>query len=96
MIRFLRVTGGIELGEVFNRVITRRLGTSGGLAETLVQRLMHDVCLRRKKDMRFVDLKLPEKKEFVHRITFRPEEQKKYDALLYVRSLHATLDAHRC
>lgn len=85
MIRFLRITGGIELTEVFNRVITRRLGTSGGLAETLVQRLMQDICLRRKKDMKFVDLKLPEKKEFIHRIAFRPEEKKKYDTLLYVK-----------
>jgi SWI/SNF-related matrix-associated actin-dependent regulator of chromatin subfamily A3 len=94
MIRFLRITGGIELTEVFNRVITRRLGTSGGLAETLVQRLMRDICLRRRKDMKFVDLKLPEKKEFVHRITFRADEKRKYDTLLYVRfhfTLHASL-----
>lgn len=85
--KFLRITGGIEQSEVFNQVITRKLGLSGGLAETLVQRLMQDICLRRKKDMKFVDLKLPEKKEFVHRITFRPDEQRKYDALLYVKAL---------
>lgn len=35
--------------------------------------------------MKFVDLKLPEKKEFVHRITFRADEKKKYDTLLFVR-----------
>ena len=35
-----------------------------------------------KKDMSVVDLKLPEKKEFVHRINFRPDEQRKYDGLL--------------
>lgn len=45
---------------------------------------MQDLCLRRKKDMKFVDLKLPEKKEFIHRIQFRPDEKHKYDALLYV------------
>lgn len=43
---------------------------------------MQDLCLRRKKDMKFIDLKLPEKKEFVHRISFKPEEKRKYDALL--------------
>lgn len=43
---------------------------------------MNDLCLRRKKDMKFVDLKLPAKTEYVHRITFWPDEKKKYDALL--------------
>jgi SWI/SNF-related matrix-associated actin-dependent regulator of chromatin subfamily A3 len=32
--------------------------------------------------MKFVDLKLPEKKEYLHRIAFRPEEKTRYDALL--------------
>jgi SWI/SNF-related matrix-associated actin-dependent regulator of chromatin subfamily A3 len=32
--------------------------------------------------MKFVDLKLPQKKEYVHRIAFRPEEKRKYDVLL--------------
>ena len=43
---------------------------------------MYDLCLRRKKDMAFVDLKLPPKTEYIHRITFWPDEKKKYDALL--------------
>ncbi|CCF33583.1 transcription termination factor 2 [Colletotrichum higginsianum] len=43
---------------------------------------MRDLCLRRKKDMKFVDLKLPPKKEYVHRIAFRPDEKNKYEALL--------------
>lgn len=82
IVKFLRITGGIEQLEVFNSVITRRLGDMGGEGDSLLQTLMQDLCLRRKKDMKFVDLKLPEKKEFVHRITFRDEEQRKYDALL--------------
>ena len=45
---------------------------------------MYDLCLRRKKDMKFVDLKLPAKTEYIHRITFRDDERKKYDALLCV------------
>lgn len=52
--------------------------------EALLQSLMQDICLRRRKDMKFVDLKLPKKTEYLHRITFHPEEQAKYDALLYV------------
>lgn len=43
---------------------------------------MRDLCIRRKKDMKFVDLKLPEKTEQTIRIAFWPDEQKKYDALL--------------
>lgn len=82
MVKFLRITGGIEQAEVFNSVIARRLGQSDRLGEALLQALMQDLCLRRKKDMKFVDLKLPEKKEYVHRIAFRPEEKRKYDALL--------------
>lgn len=38
--------------------------------------------MRRRKDMKFVDLKLPPKTEYIHRITFWPDEKKKYEALL--------------
>lgn len=51
-------------------------------AELLLQSVMQDLCLRRKKDMKFVDLKLPPKTEYIHRITFRSDEKNKYDALL--------------
>jgi SWI/SNF-related matrix-associated actin-dependent regulator of chromatin subfamily A3 len=42
---------------------------------------MRTWTLRRKKDMKFVDLKLPELSEYVHRITFRNDEREKYEAL---------------
>ena len=42
---------------------------------------MTTTCLRRKKEMKFVDLRLPEISEYVHRIEFLPHEQEKYDAL---------------
>jgi SWI/SNF-related matrix-associated actin-dependent regulator of chromatin subfamily A3 len=32
--------------------------------------------------MNFVDLKLPPKTEYIHRITFWADEKKKYEALL--------------
>ncbi|KAK2613815.1 hypothetical protein N8I77_000697 [Diaporthe amygdali] len=82
LIKFLRLTGGIADPLVFNAVITRPLGSGDPRAEVLLQSLMQDLCLRRKKDMAFVDLRLPPKSEYVHRIAFRPDEKKKYDALL--------------
>ncbi|KAF7558403.1 hypothetical protein G7046_g5754 [Stylonectria norvegica] len=82
LVKFLHITGGIEQPEIFNAKITRRLAAGDRSAEALLQALMQDLCLRRKKDMKFIDLKIPEKKEFIHRITFRPDEKHKYDALL--------------
>lgn len=60
-------------------------------AEAILQSLMQDICLRRKKDMKFVDLKLPKKTEYLHRITFLPEEKSKYDTLLYANPNILTL-----
>ncbi|RKU45076.1 hypothetical protein DL546_007486 [Coniochaeta pulveracea] len=82
LVKFLRLTGGIEQSEVFNAVIARPLGYGDKNGELLLQALMQDLCLRRKKDMKFVDLKLPPKTEYVHRISFWPDEQRKYDALM--------------
>ncbi|EEU40351.1 uncharacterized protein NECHADRAFT_91099 [Fusarium vanettenii 77-13-4] len=82
ILKFLHITGGIEQSEIFNAKITRQLGSGSGSGEALLQALMHGLCLRRKKDMKFVDLKLPEKKEYIHRIAFRKDEKRKYDALL--------------
>lgn len=53
-------------------------------AELLLQTTMRAICLRRKKDMKFVDLKLPELSEFVHKVKFRDDELKIYEALRYV------------
>ncbi|KAF4954064.1 hypothetical protein FSARC_12231 [Fusarium sarcochroum] len=82
LVKFLHITGGIEQAEIFNAKISRRLDSGDSAGETLLQALMHDLCLRRKKDMKFVDLKLPPKKEYVHKISFRKDEKRKYDALL--------------
>jgi SWI/SNF-related matrix-associated actin-dependent regulator of chromatin subfamily A3 len=82
LVKFLRITGGVEQSEIFNTVIARPLSYGDRQAEALLQSLMQDLCLRRKKDMKFVDLKLPAKTEYVHRISLWPDEQKKYDALL--------------
>ena len=82
LLRFLHISGGIEQRDVFDRVITRGLATEDAMSETLLRLLMRDLCLRRKKDMAFVDLRLPPKTEYIHRIALWPDEQKKYDTML--------------
>jgi SWI/SNF-related matrix-associated actin-dependent regulator of chromatin subfamily A3 len=82
MVKFLGITGGLERSELFNAVLTRPLAAGDPDAEVLLQSIMRTFCLRRKKDMKFVDLKLPELSEYVHKITFRKDEREKYDAIL--------------
>jgi SWI/SNF-related matrix-associated actin-dependent regulator of chromatin subfamily A3 len=81
MLKFLRITGGLERVELFNAVLARPLALGDRNAELILQSIMRTMCLRRKKDMKFVDLKLPELSEYVHRITFRNDEKEKYAAL---------------
>lgn len=84
------MTGGIEETTFFVNLIDKPLsnGGEGGksdkfkLAKQLFQSLTRDLCLRRRKDMKFVDLKLPPKTEYIHRIKFRDDERVRYDALL--------------
>lgn len=82
LIKFLHITGGIEQPEIYNTKVTRKLAAGDSSAEAVLQALMQDICLRRKKDMKFVDLKLPPKKEYLHHVTFHPEEKRRYDILL--------------
>lgn len=81
MIKFLGISGGLERMELFNAILTRPLAAGSPTAEVLLQSVMRTLCLRRKKDMKFVDLKLPELQEYVHRIPFRKDEREKYEAL---------------
>ncbi|KAJ2906315.1 hypothetical protein MKZ38_002031 [Zalerion maritima] len=82
ILKFLHITGGIEDPLVFSSLVSRPLASNDPTALGLLHSIMRDLCLRRKKDMKFIDLKLPSKTEYVHRITFRPEEKTKYEALL--------------
>ena len=81
MIRYMGVTGGLERMELFNSILTRPLALGDPNAELILQSFMRTMCLRRRKDMAFVDLKLPEKSEYVHRIAFRKDEKEKYEAI---------------
>ena len=81
LVRFIGLTGGLERLEIFNSVLIRPLNQGDANASLLLQALMATICLRRKKEMKFVDLKLPELSEYVHRIDFLDHEKEKYEAL---------------
>ena len=81
LVRFIGLSGGLERAEIFNSVLVRPLNQGDGDASLLLQALMATMCLRRKKEMKFVDLKLPELTEYKHSIDFLPHEREKYEAL---------------
>ncbi|KAH8808943.1 SNF2 family N-terminal domain-containing protein [Xylogone sp. PMI_703] len=81
MLKFIGITGGLERQELFNAILARPLTVGDPNAEQLLQTIMRTMCLRRKKDMKFIDLKLPELSEYIHRIKFRDDEKEKYEAL---------------
>lgn len=81
LVRFIGLTGGLERLEIFNSVLIRPLNQGDVNASLLLQALMATICLRRKKEMKFVDLELPELSEYVHRIDFLDHEREKYEAL---------------
>ncbi|KAI0530233.1 hypothetical protein GGR58DRAFT_494135 [Xylaria digitata] len=91
---FLKITGGIQEKNIFNAKIARplegivkdknnkaRLNVRGD-AQALFQALVQDLCLRRKKDMAFINLRMPEKIEYVHRVRFTELEQLRYEKML--------------
>ncbi|KAI1881221.1 hypothetical protein JX265_000047 [Neoarthrinium moseri] len=88
LLRFLKLTGGLEDEGLFSAVIARPIKQnynqhpSRVKAVNLLGHLMKDICLRRRKDMKFVNLNLPPKTEYIHRVTFDKSEKTKYDALL--------------
>ena len=81
LVRFIGLTGGLEHLAIFNSILIRPLNHGDIDASLLLQALMATICLRRKKEMKFVDLRLPELSEYVHRIDFLPHEKEKYEAL---------------
>ncbi|KIX09936.1 uncharacterized protein Z518_01017 [Rhinocladiella mackenziei CBS 650.93] len=79
-VRFLRLSGGLAEFEIFNSTLIRPLKNGEHGARLLLQALMSSLCLRRMKDMKFVDLKLPEISFHKYPIKFLPHEQERYDA----------------
>jgi len=81
LVRFIGLTGGLERLEIFNSILIRPLNQGDVNASLLLQALMATICLRRKKEMKFVDLKLPELTQYKHSVDFHPHEREKYEAL---------------
>ncbi|KAL9108964.1 MAG: hypothetical protein Q9227_006360 [Pyrenula ochraceoflavens] len=80
-IKFLRLTGGLEKAEVFNAALMRPLRSGlATSAASLLRALIATICLRRLKDMKFVDLRLPELTSHKYPVKFLKHEQEKYDA----------------
>ncbi|PYI09985.1 hypothetical protein BO78DRAFT_435423 [Aspergillus sclerotiicarbonarius CBS 121057] len=78
-VRFLRLTGGLEDLAVFNSVLIRPLVSGDPDSRLVLQALMTTICLRRRKDMKFVNLRLPPLTSRILRVKFHPHEQEKYD-----------------
>ncbi|PWY85763.1 hypothetical protein BO94DRAFT_566501 [Aspergillus sclerotioniger CBS 115572] len=78
-VRFLRLSGGLEDLAVFNSVLIRPLVSGDPDSRLLLQALMTTICLRRRKDMNFVNLRLPPLTSRILRVKFHPHEQEKYD-----------------
>ncbi|PGH23389.1 hypothetical protein AJ80_02499 [Polytolypa hystricis UAMH7299] len=78
-IKFLGISGGLEDFAVFNSTLIRPLNAGDPNANLLLQALMATICLRRKKDMNFVNLRLPELSSHVLHVKFLPHEKEKYD-----------------
>jgi SWI/SNF-related matrix-associated actin-dependent regulator of chromatin subfamily A3 len=93
LVRFLRLSGGLDSFEVFHGAIMRPVLQGDVQGNRALQLLMSGICLRRKKEMSFIDLRLPELSEYVHKIKLHVHEQEKYDAL--EAQAKGTLDAYR-
>ena len=79
-VKFLRLTGGMAEFDIFNGTLIRPLKNGDPNARVLLQALMATLCLRRMKDMKFIDLRLPEITFHKYPIKFLPHEQERYDA----------------
>ncbi|KAJ5287188.1 hypothetical protein N7478_002874 [Penicillium angulare] len=79
-VRFLKLTGGLEDLGIFNSVLIRPLTNGNPEARLLLEALMGTICLRRRKDMEFINLRLPKLTSRILRIKFNEHEQEKYQA----------------
>lgn len=84
-VRFLKLTGGLEDFSVFNRVLIRPLNAGNAESRLLLEALMATICLRRRKDMDFINLRLPTMTCRILRVKFHTHELERYSALQYVQ-----------
>ncbi|KKZ66165.1 hypothetical protein EMCG_01142 [[Emmonsia] crescens] len=78
-VKYLGVSGGLEDLAVFNSAVIRPLTACEPNASLVLQALMGTICLRRKKEMNFINLRLPPLSSHVLHVKFLPHEQEKYD-----------------
>ncbi|KAK8177376.1 SNF2 family N-terminal domain-containing protein [Phyllosticta citrichinensis] len=81
LIKFLRLSGGLDQFELFNAALMRPVNQAQDHGNLLLQTLMQGICLRRRKDMPFIDLRLPELTQVTRPVEFSPHEKEKYDLL---------------
>lgn len=81
-VRFLGLSGGLEDFSVFNSALIRPVNAGDASANLVLQALMGTLSLRRKKDMNFVNLKLPPMSSHILHAKFLPHEKEKYDMFL--------------
>ncbi|WPH01058.1 Hypothetical protein R9X50_00389300 [Acrodontium crateriforme] len=81
LLRFVGVTGGLEQLECYNSVLVRPLKRGDESATLLLKAIMTAFTLRRRKEMKFIDLRLPKLSEFVHRVEFTKKERERYEVL---------------
>lgn len=79
-VKFLRLSGGLSEFEIFNANIIRPVKNQDQSGQTLLRALMQTFCLRRMKDMKFVDLRLPDLTFHKYPVKFLDHEQERYDA----------------
>jgi SWI/SNF-related matrix-associated actin-dependent regulator of chromatin subfamily A3 len=93
LVRFLQPHGVLKELQIFHGAIIRPVTQGEAQGNKVLQLLMGGICLRRKKEMAFIDLRLPELSEYVHKIKLLPHEAEKYAAL--EAQAKGTLDLYR-
>ncbi|KAI5286232.1 hypothetical protein KEM52_002095, partial [Ascosphaera acerosa] len=84
-LRFLHAPGGLGDGLRFRACLADPVGSRNAKladkARVALQSIMATFCLRRRKDMSFMNLRLPKLSSHVLRLKLSPDEQKQYNAL---------------
>ena len=93
LVQFLRLSGGLSTLEIFNTAIMRPVMHGHPNGNWTLQQLMGGICLRRRKDMSFIDLRLPKLTEYKYKVTLLPHEKEKYDA--FEAQAKGTLELYR-
>jgi len=81
LVRFLRMSGGLAISDMFNRTIVRPVMQNMGGGSAVLQALVSTICLRRLKSMKFVNLNIPPLTEHKIPVVWYKSERERYDML---------------